>query len=112
MSQGRITFYLIKMNDVCADVIEERLVVRNDEQRLLPVLQIVVQPDDGVQVQVIRRFVEHQKCRLDEQGPSQGDAHAPTTGKFVCRSVLHLLAETQTSQQTPGLWLSLEQRKK
>ena len=36
---------LIQMDDVGADVVEEGLVVRDDEQSLLPVLQVIVQPE-------------------------------------------------------------------
>ena len=50
----------VKLDDVCADVVEEVLVVRHDQQRVLPLAQIVVQPDDGVQVQMI--------CRLTDAG--------------------------------------------
>ena len=61
--------------------IQEVLVVRHDQYGMLVFLQVIIQPNDGVQVQVIRRLVEHQQNRLHEERPRQGDAHAPAAGK-------------------------------
>jgi len=38
------------MNDVRTDIIEEALVVGDDQQSFLPVLQVVIQPDNGIQI--------------------------------------------------------------
>jgi len=46
------------VDDVSADVVEEGLVVGYDEKSLLPVLEVVVQPDDSVEVKVISRFIQ------------------------------------------------------
>jgi len=51
-------FLHVEVDDVGADVVEEGLVVGYDEKSLLPVLQVVVQPDDGVEVKVIGRLVQ------------------------------------------------------
>ncbi len=96
------------MDDVGADVVQERLVVRDDEEGLLPVLEVVVQPDDGVQVEVVRRFVEHEERGLDEERSSQRDTHPPAAGKLVGRPVLHLAAEAETGQQSSGLGFRLK----
>ena len=37
---------------------------RTDEQSFLPVLEVIVQPDDSVQIQMVRRLVKHQKSWL------------------------------------------------
>ena len=47
-----------KVKHVGADAVEEVLVVRDDKKNLLPLLQVVVQPDDGVEVKMIRRLRE------------------------------------------------------
>lgn len=39
------------MNNFVADVVQEALVVRHNEERFLPSLKIVVQPNDCVQVE-------------------------------------------------------------
>ena len=46
-------------------------------QRVLPLLQVALEPDDRVQVEVVGRLVEQQQARLAEEGAREGDAHAP-----------------------------------
>lgn len=87
------------MDYIRTHIIQKTLVVRNNKQRLLPVLQVtetnsttaerlhptpattvrtkpcrvlnvlLVQPNHSVQVQVVRRLVQHQQSRLKEQRP-------------------------------------------
>ena len=51
-----IQFLGVEMANVSADVVQEVLVVRHNEERLLPAAEVVVQPDNGVQVQVVGRL--------------------------------------------------------
>ena len=60
----------------------------DDEEGLFPVLQVVVEPDDGVQVEVVGRLVQHQQRRLDEERARQRHPHPPTAGELVGGSVL------------------------
>ena len=60
----------------------------DDEEGLFPVLQVVVEPDDGVQVEVVGRLVQHQQRRLDEERARQRYPHPPTAGELVGGSVL------------------------
>ena len=62
---------LVEVDDVSADVVKEALVVGYDEQSLLILLQVIVQPDDGVKVKVVGRFVKHQQSRFNEKGAGQ-----------------------------------------
>lgn len=32
-------------------------------------LQVVIKPDDGIEIQVVGRFVKHEQCGFDEEGP-------------------------------------------
>jgi hypothetical protein len=70
---------VVKMYDLLAHCIEEVLVVRHYEECFLPLLQVVVQPDDSIQVKMVRWLVQHEEIRLDKQSSSQGDTHAPST---------------------------------
>ena len=99
---------LVEVNDVSADVVQEGLVVGNDEERLLPVLQVVVQPDDSVQVEVVGRFVQHEEGRLDEEGARERDSHSPAAGKLVGGPVLHLAAEAEASEKTSSFRFGLK----
>ena len=59
------------MDYVGADVVEEALVVGHDEQGLLVLLQVVVQPDHCVEVKVVCRFVKHQQGWFNEKCAGQ-----------------------------------------
>ena len=61
---------MIEVDDVGADVVKEALVVGNDEQGLLVLLQVVVQPDDCVEVKMVCRLVKHQQSGFNEKGSS------------------------------------------
>lgn len=41
--------------------------MRNNEESFLPALEIVIKPDNSVEVQVISRFIQHQQCGFQEQ---------------------------------------------
>ena len=44
------------MNNIRADVVKEILIVRDNQQRVLPPAQVVVKPDHRVQIQMIGRL--------------------------------------------------------
>ena len=49
---------VVKMNHVGAHVVEEVLVVRDNEQSVLPLGQVAIKPDHSVEVQMIGRLIE------------------------------------------------------
>mmetsp|Transcript_86633 Transcript_86633/g.187404 ORF Transcript_86633/g.187404 Transcript_86633/m.187404 type:complete len:533 (-) Transcript_86633:425-2023(-) len=100
---------VLEVQDVRADVVQEVGVVGNHDHRVrVDMGEVVVQPEDGVQVQVVRRLVEHQQLRLEEEGLRQGDAHAPASrelhnGPVHGEAVLVRLPgrEAQTAEHLP-----------
>lgn len=50
--------------------------------------EIVVEPQHRVEVEVVGRLVQQEELRLDEEGASKGNAHAPTPAQDGCRTVL------------------------
>lgn len=64
--------------------------MRDDNQNAFVLLQLLLQPHAGVQVQVVGWLVQQQDRRLHEQGSSQADPHAPAAAK-----VFHLLGRMQ-----------------
>merc|ERR1719278_2437715 len=87
--------------------LEEALVVGDDQQGLLVLLQVVVQPDHRVQVQVVGWLVEHQQGGLDKESSGKRDSHPPATRELVRRSVLHPSVKAKTSKQSSGFWFRL-----
>jgi hypothetical protein len=63
-------------------VVEEPTVVRDDHDGTLVGAEILLEPLQRVQVQMIRRFVEKEKRRLHEQKFRQGDPHLPSSAEF------------------------------
>uniref|UniRef100_A0A2M4DFE8 Putative secreted protein n=1 Tax=Anopheles darlingi TaxID=43151 RepID=A0A2M4DFE8_ANODA len=99
-----VQLLIVQVNDLIAHVVEERLVVGYNQQRLLPPLQIIVKPDDGVQIEMVRRFIEQQQRRFDEECSRQRHTHTPTTGERIRRTVLHFTRKAQTGQNTASTW--------
>ena len=87
------------MHDHVDHAVEKIAVMRNDDQRAGIALEPVFQPDDGVQIQVVGRFVQQQQVGRAHQRLRQIQAHAPAAGKAGDR-LLHLFQrEAQAGQQ-------------
>merc|ERR1712008_224306 len=71
-----------------------------------PALKVIIEPNDSIKIQMVSRFIKHEQCRLDEQRPSQGDTHTPTSREVLCGSTLHLFGEPKTSQNPSCFRLS------
>lgn len=72
----------------------------HQQQDPLPLLQRILQPHTCLQVQMIRRLVQHQKRRLDEQCPRQRNPHPPASRKVPRLFRLHLLIKPKPVQDT------------
>ena len=104
--------------------------VRDEDEDLLVVFQFLLEPDAGLQVQVVGGLVEQQQVRFDEKGPANLDnlisistirptsvlfdvytvpgerhPHPPTTGELLALLVHHRLRESQAAEQLRGLLL-------
>ncbi|TWG79689.1 hypothetical protein L602_000600000890 [Cupriavidus gilardii J11] len=64
-----------------ADRVEEFAVVRNHHERARVARQPVLQPHDGVQIQVVGRLVQQQQVGLAHQRLGQVQPHAPAAGE-------------------------------
>ena len=76
--------------------IEEFTVVRNHQQRAGITQQPLLQPDDGIQIQVIGGFVEQQQLRTTHECARQIQPHPPATGKLRDRSFDLRVVESQS----------------
>ena len=86
------------MQNIRNDIIEKVARVRHDNQRLFPLLQIVLKPQHGMQVKVVCRLVEQQHVWRDKERQSERDAHAPPAGKLFCRPLLIFVGEAEAAQ--------------
>ena len=60
--------------------VEERPVVRRDQQRPAALAQVVLEPFDGVEVEVVRGLVEQQQVRVGDDQPGQRGARLLAAG--------------------------------
>ena len=86
------------VNDIGADVVEEILRVRDQHQNVFVSFEFLLEPDAGVQIQVIRRLIQQHQVRLEEERSSERNAHSPTTREIGELFLLHLRGEAKTGQ--------------
>jgi len=72
-------FLVFQVQDIRGDVVEKVGIVRNYYDCMRVVLrQVVIEPQHCIQIQMVRRLIEHQQFRLQEKGLRQTDAHSPS----------------------------------
>lgn len=97
-----IQFFVEKMNNFIASHVQKLSGVRHDNNCTFAVANIVLEPHDSVQIQVIGWFVQQKNLRFDEEGSGQGDSHSPTSGKRADRFAQHVRSKAETSQNNRG----------
>jgi hypothetical protein len=85
-----------------ADPIEEVAVVRHDDQRAGVGAQPPLQPQDGVEVEVVGRLVEQQQVRGHDERAREIEAHAEAAGKFAHGARFVARRKAQPGEQDLG----------
>ena len=62
----------IEFQDPARDIVEEVTVVGNENDTTLVFLQVMLEPGDGLGVEMVRRFVEQQQVRRLEKQAAEG----------------------------------------
>ena len=86
------------MEDAVDGAVQQATVVADQDQRAGIGLEIALQPDRGLQVQVVGRLVEQQQVRLREQQRGQRHAHPPAAGEFAAGALLCRLVEAEAGE--------------
>ena len=60
-----------------------------------PALQVILEPQDGVHVEVVRGLIQEEDVGADEKGHGERDALPPAAGEGLHRLQLHLGREAQ-----------------
>mmetsp|Transcript_80748 Transcript_80748/g.168438 ORF Transcript_80748/g.168438 Transcript_80748/m.168438 type:complete len:275 (+) Transcript_80748:957-1781(+) len=80
--------FVLEVQDVGTDAVKEiGVVTNNDDCVRVHFGEVVIQPEHSVQIQVIRRFIQHQQLGLQEESLRQTDTHSPTSGELNHRSI-------------------------
>ena len=93
---------VLDVDDAVHHGVEEVPVVGDQHQRALVALEPLLQPDDGVQIQVVGRFIQQQQIGATQQRLGQVQAHAPAAGETSHRRVELIAAKAQAVQQLGG----------
>ncbi|KAI6769066.1 hypothetical protein HG531_010170 [Fusarium graminearum] len=80
----------VLVDDVGGDFVEERSVVRYDEDGTGVCLKVIGQESNGWDVQHVGRFVKKKQVRLTEQGSRKSQTHSPTTREGLGSMLLSL----------------------
>ena len=82
--------------------VEEVAVVADQDQRARVAAQMLLEPDRGLEVEMVGGLVEQQEVGLEEQHAGQRHAHPPAAGEGVERPVLLLVVEAQALEDAGG----------
>mmetsp|Transcript_20767 Transcript_20767/g.67332 ORF Transcript_20767/g.67332 Transcript_20767/m.67332 type:complete len:707 (-) Transcript_20767:3-2123(-) len=92
-----------ELHDLGADTVQEVFGVRchNDGRGVGG--QVLLEPNTGTQVQVVRGLVQNEQRRLLEECLCERHTHSPATGHVLRRLVHHGLSEAKAVEQGTGL---------
>ena len=94
---------LADFDDAADKLVEELAVVRDDENRAGIALQILLEPEQRLQVEMVGRLVQQQQVRLLRQQPGQVRPHHPAAAHLARGPVEILLAEAEAGEDLLGL---------
>ena len=89
---------VVDMQDDVGDAVQKIPVVGNDDQGATVTFEPVFKPQDGIQIEVVRRFIQQQQIGRAHQRLCQIQTHAPAAGKGR-HAVLHVFHGKAQSQQ-------------
>ena len=88
--------------DVCnmsADLVQEMAVVRNDDKASVVTAKVILEPVHGIEVEVVRRFVQQQNIGIPEQRLRQKDPHFLPALKLAHRPIVKVFGNVQAIEQ-------------
>ena len=94
---------LANLNNASHKLVQELAVMRDDENRSGVALQIVLKPQQRLQVKMVGRLVQQQQVRLLRQQSGQVRPHHPAAAHLARGPVGILVAEAEAGEDLPGL---------
>jgi len=93
---------LFEFEDARDHSVQEGAVVGNEDHRRRCAEEVVFQPQQGIQVEVVGRFVEQQQVRFGKEQPGQFQPHGPAAAEGCGRAVQLGRAKTEAGQYPAG----------
>ena len=90
---------MLEVQDMAGHRIQKVAVMRNQQQRARVALEPAFQPQHGIQIQMVGRFVEQQQVGPAHQCAAEIEAYAPAAGKFGHRTLEIVIGKTEAGQQ-------------
>ena len=98
---------VVDVGDVGADGVEEVAVVRDGDERAVVADEEVLQPEDGVEVEVVGGLVEKQRLRLAEEGLGEQDADLLAALQLGHLALVQRVGDVEALQEDCGVGLGL-----
>ena len=98
---------VVDVGDVGADGVEEVAVVGDGDQRAVVADEEVLQPEDGVEVEVVGGLVQQQRLRLAEQRLGQQHAHLLPALQLAHLALVQRVGDVEALQQDRRVGLGL-----
>ena len=76
-----VELFLVEVHDLITSDIQKLSGMGHDHDCALTVGNVVLEPHDGVEVEMVCGLVKEKNVGLDEKGSGQGHSHTPTSGK-------------------------------
>ena len=95
---------VFEMQDLLGHAVQEIALVTDDEHGAAVAPQVLLQPQGGLEIEVVGRLVEQQQIGASKQESRQHDPHAPATRERVERALLGRVIEPEPVQDAgrPG----------
>ena len=98
----KLRLALVQVQRMRGHAIEEFTIVRNQQQGARIFQQPLLQPQHGIQIQMVGRLVQQQQIRRRHQCACEIQSHPPATGECRHCALLGIGREAKPVQQTPG----------
>jgi len=92
-----LDFAIIYIRHMGADLVQEIPVMGDDDHCVLEAGEKMLQPVDGLQVQLVGWFVQKQDIRVTEQGLGQQHPHLVAAVKLLHSFLTHLFRDAEAA---------------
>ncbi len=88
----------VDLDDLRHDAVHELAIVRGHHERALVLLQKILEPEDRLDVEVVRRLVEEHRVGLHQEDARERHAHLPPAGEGADVAVHDLVREAEARE--------------
>ena len=94
---------VLELNDFIDDFVQEVLGVRHDDDGDVKGQDVLLQPDECNQIQMIGGLIQEEDFWLAENNLGDGDSHSPASREFLGWELNVFFSETKTDKDHGGL---------